>query len=250
MITIKNEKELKIMKDCGKIAATIMEKVLKATIPGVSKAELDRLAAAEIKRLGGEPSFTTVPGYHWSTCITVNEEVVHGVPNGYVLKEQDLVSVDLGVVLAGFHTDMARTVYLGNPNQEIKKFVVTGERALKLAIGQAEPGKHISDISAVIQRTVEGQGFSIVRELTGHGVGKNLHEDPAVPGFVTGGLDPELGVGMTLAIEVIYTKGESGVVMAGTDGWTIATKDGSLSALFEDTIAITKSGPVVLTWEN
>ncbi len=247
MITIKNEEELKIMKKSGEIAASVMYKVLGATIPEVSKAALDKLALKEIKRLGGSPSFTTVPGYHWVTCITVGEEVVHGVPNDYILKQGDLVSVDLGVRLLGFHTDMARTIYLGNPDSEIKKFMIAGETALRLAIAQAQPGNRIFHISTVIQKTVEGAGYSIVRELTGHGIGKKLHEDPAVPGFVTKDSDIELKVGMTLAIEVIYTMGEGSVVMAGSDGWTIASKDGSLAGLFEDTVAITKTGPVVLT---
>lgn len=235
------------MKKSGEMAASVMYKVLAVTIPEVSKAVLDKLALTEIKRLGGSPSFTTVPGYHWATCITVGEEVVHGVPNDYILKQNDLVSVDLGVKLSGFHTDMARTIYLGNPDPEIKKFITTGETALRLAIAQAQPGNRIFQISTVIQKTVEGEGYSIVRELTGHGIGKKLHEDPPIPGFVTKDAGIELKVGMTLAIEVIYTMGASDVVMAGADGWTIASKDGSLSGLFEDTVAITKTGPVVLT---
>lgn len=247
MITIKNEKELKIMKKSGEITAAVMEKVLQNTIPGISKQELDKIAAIEIKKLGGTPSFLTVPGYHWVTCITVNQEVVHGVPNDYILKEDDLVSVDLGVVLSGYHCDMARTVYLGTPEKDLEKFIQTGEKALELAIQKACEGARIGDISAVIQETVEGENYSVVRALVGHGIGKRLHEDPPIPGFVTGDPGPELKVGMTLAIETIYTKGAPDVVMKGQDGWTIATKDGSLASLFEDTVAITKSGPVVLT---
>lgn len=234
------------MKKSGEIAATVMEKVLEATKPDVSKKELDELAFEEIKKLGGAPSFTTVAGYYWSTCITVNSEVVHGVPNDYILQENDLVSVDLGVILSGFHTDMARTVYLGNPSKEIKRFIEKGEEALRLAISVARPGKMINDISAAIQKTIEGGQYSVVKALVGHGIGRKLHEDPQVPGFVIKNSDVELRVGMTLAIEVIYTKGESEVVIKN-DGWTIVTKDGSLGGLFEDTVAITKSGVLVLT---
>lgn len=249
MISIKTEKELEIMKKSGSITAQVMENVLKNTKPGISKAVIEKIAVSEIKKLGGQSSFTTVPGYKWATCINLNSEVVHGVPDDHILKENDLVSIDLGVQFGGLHTDMARTVFLGIANPEIKKFLKTGWEALKLAIKAAEPGNHIGSLSAVIQEIIEKEKFSVVRELTGHGIGKSLHEDPEVPGFVTDQLGPELKVGMTLAIEVIYAAGSPDVVV-GTDGWTIITKDGSNAGLFEDTVAITESGALVLTQKN
>lgn len=249
MISIKSNEELETMKKSGAIAAAVMQKTLSLVKPGISKSELDKIAGDEIKRLGGEFSFTTVAGYNWPTCITVNDEVVHGIPNDDVVKEGDLVSVDLGVVLSGLHTDMARTVFVGKPNRQISKFIKTGKKALKLAIAQAQPGKCIQDISAVIQKTVEGENYSVVRVLVGHGIGRNLHEDPQVPGFVTGGHNIKLKVGMTIAIEVIYTAGKPDVVVKD-DGWTVVTKDGSLAGLFEDTVAVTRQGPFILTKVN
>lgn len=249
MISIKNEEELGLMRECGQITANVMEKVLTAAKPGVTKADLDKLADAEIKRLGGQPSFTTVQGYNWCTCITVNSEVVHGIPNDYVLKAGDLVSVDLGVVLAGLHTDCARTIFLGVPDGQIKKFLTVGQRALNVAIRVAKTGKYIGDISQALQKTIEGAGFSVVRALVGHGIGRQLHEEPQVPGFVTANSGPKLAVGMTLAIEAIYTAGKPDVTIK-PDGWTIETCDGSLGGLFEDTVAVTKLGPVILTRKN
>lgn len=234
------------MTECGQISASVIDKVLAAAKIGVTKSELNKLATTEIKKLGAKPSFTTVPGYHWATCITVNDEVVHGIPNDYSLTQGDLVSVDLGAVLQGYHTDCARTIDLGRPDSARQKFVEVGAKALDLAIGEAKVGNHVGDISAVIQKQVESAAYSVVRALVGHGVGAALHEDPQVPGFVTKDLGPELKAGMTIAIEVIYTAGSPEVLLK-EDGWTIVTKDGSLAGLFEDTVAITKSGPIILT---
>ena len=234
------------MTECGQIAASVIDKVLKAAAPGVTKSELDKLATSEIKKLGGQLSFTTVPGYHWASCVTVNEEVVHGIPNDYSLTLGDLVSVDLGAVWQGYHTDCARTIYLGKPDSTEQKFVEVGSQALDLAIGEAKVGNHIGDISAVIQKQIESAAYSVVRALVGHGIGAALHEDPQIPGFVTKDLGPQLATGMTIAIEVIYTAGSPEVLLK-EDGWTIVSADGSLGGLFEDTVAITKSGPVILT---
>lgn len=247
MISIKNESELKIMKKSGQISAQAMKKTLAQVAPGKSKRQLDEIAREEIEKLGGKPGFMTVPNYHWTTCITLNEEVVHGIPNDDVIADGDLVSVDLGTVYEGLHTDMARTVAVGRVKRQTLKFLKVGKEALDKAITYARDGARVSEISQAIQGVVEGNGYSVVRALTGHGIGRSLHEDPYIPGFVESGESPKLTLGMTIAVEVIYTTGSFEVKEKGDDGWTLATADGSLSSLFEDTVAITKSGPIVLT---
>lgn len=247
MISIKNEKELEIMKKCGQICAQAMEKALFNVVPGNTKKEIDEVAREEIQRLGGKPSFMTVPNYYWTTCITFNEEVVHGVPNDDKIKEGDIVSVDLGAIYRGFHTDMARTVAVGEVDKKVVHFLDAGRQALSKAIEKARVGLAVRDISRTIQDIVEGEDYSVVRALTGHGIGKALHEDPYVPGFLEKGTSPKLVHGMTLAIEVIYTMGGHDVLYKGNDGWTIATADGSFAALFEDTVALTKYGSMILT---
>lgn len=247
MISIKTEEELKIMKKSGQITTQAMEKTLQAIKIGRTKKELDKVAKGEIERLGGKSSFMSVPNYHWTTCVTINEEVVHGVPNNDQIRGGDLVSVDLGTLYKGFHTDMARTVAVGKVDSKLENFLKTGKKALEAATLKIRDGARVSDISKVIQTVVESDGYSVVRVLTGHGIGKSLHEDPYVPGYVEEGESPKLVKGMTIAVEVIYTMGECEVVSKGDDGWTLTTADGSLSALFEDTIAVGKSGPIVLT---
>jgi len=250
MISIKSNQELEIMKESGKIASSVMEKMLKKIEPGVSKIQLDNLAREEIINLGAQPSFMTVSGYHWATCITINEEVVHGVPNEDKVKEGDLVSLDLGVLWKGFHTDLARTIGVGDINDDKKFFLETGSKALKNAIRFCRAGFRIGDISQAIESLIESKGYQVVRVLTGHGIGRRLHEEPPIPGFRQKDKGPVIKEGMTLAIEVIYAMGSSEVCYKGDDGWTLCTRDGSLSGLFEDTVAVTKNGPIVLTRKN
>jgi len=238
------------MKQGGQIAASVMEKILKSIKPGLSKSQLDTLAREEIINLGAQPSFMTVPGYHWATCITINEEVVHGVPNEDGIKEGDLVSLDLGILWKDFHTDLARTIGVGDISLEKKDFLETGRVALERAIGVCRVGAQVGDISQTIQGLIEGKRYQVVRVLTGHGIGRKLHEDPQIPGFRQKDKGPILKEGMTLAIEVIYSMGKSEVCYKGNDGWTLRTRDGSLAGLFEDTVAITKDGPIVLTRKN
>jgi len=250
VISKKTDEELEIMKQSGQMAAYVMEKILNSIEPGITKKQLDTLAREEIINLGAQPSFMTVPGYRWTTCITINEEVVHGVPDESVIKAGDIVSVDLGVYWQGFHTDMARTVAIGEVSLEKKIFLEVGQHALDQAINVCKAGARIGDISQAIERTIEGKGYKVVRALTGHGIGRKLHEDPPVPGFIQKDKGAVLEVGMTLAIEAIYAMGKSEVCYKGNDGWTIRTRDGSLSGLFEDTVAVTKDGPIVLTRKN
>lgn len=234
------------MKISGHIAAKALKKAFLSVKQGVRTIELDKIAQQEIERLGAAPSFTTVEGYRWATCITVNEEVVHGIPSERELKEGDIVSIDTGAVYQGYHSDVATTVPVGKVTREVQKFLDVGAKTLVSAISQTKIDNRIGDISETIQAMIEGAGYSIVKSLTGHGVGRQLHEEPLVPGFGKRGTGPKIKEGMTLAIEAIYAQ-KSGDVFLKKDGWTISTKDGSLGGLFEQTLAVTKNGPIVLT---
>lgn len=254
MTSLKTKQDLEIMRKGGKILAETLKEVLNHARVGVSELELDNLAEKLIVEKGGEPGFKKVDGYKHTICISTNDVVVHGIPTSYRLKEGDVVGIDCGVYYKGFHTDMAQTIRIKDEglmikNDEADRFLETGKRALEEAIKVAKTGNRIGHISKAIQNIVEGQGYSVVRSLIGHGVGRELHEEPEVPGFLQGSIDktPKLTEGMTIAIEVIYNMGKSDVVYSGSDGWTIKTKDGSLSGLFERTVAIAKDGPTVLT---
>lgn len=252
MIHIKTKEELEIMRHGGKILSEVLWEVMKSIKPGVSELEIEELADRLIVEKGGEVAFKRVEGYKYATCISTNNVVVHGIPTDYKLKEGDIIGVDCGVFYKGFNTDMSHSIRVGSKKNkdEVDKFLEVGERALNEAIEKAIVGNRIGHISKTIQDIVEGEGgYSIVRSLIGHGVGRDLHEDPEVPGFLNKKIEktPELRVGMTIAIEVIYNMGEADVSFYGKDGWTIGTSDGSLSGLFERTIAITENGPEILT---
>lgn len=254
MIKLKDPKEVQIMAEGGKILAGILSRLEKKARPGITTLELDQEAEKEILAVGGEPSFKMVPNYNFSSCLCVNEVVVHGLPTDYKLKKGDLLGIDVGLFYKGFHTDMAWTMLVEAEDDEEaeilkkKRFLQTGKLALMRAIGEAKEGNRIGDISRVIQETIERAGYRVVRTLVGHGVGRKLHEDPQIPGFLTQAVEktPLLTRGMTLAIEVIYNMGSSRVVYRN-DVWTIATQDASLSALFEKTVAVAKEEPIVLT---
>jgi len=246
MTAQKTPEEIELMKISGEICAKALKKVLAHAKVGVRAIDLDTLAREEIELNGGNPSFMTVEDYKWTTCITFNEQVVHGIPTKRKIKEGDVLSIDIGAIYKNYHSDMAKTIAIGKVSDEIKKFIDTGSKALTGAIDKARAGNHIGDISATLQRAIEGKGYSVVRNLTGHGIGKELHEEPMVPGFGKKGLGPEIKDGMTLAIEAIYAQ-ESGDVFLEEDNWTISTKDKSVGGLFEQTVAVTKSGPIVLT---
>lgn len=252
-VPVRSQQEIELLRKSGQISALALKKVLSEVKPGITLAELDRIAEEEIIRLGGTPSFKTVPGYQWTTCLTVNDEVVHGIPRSLKLKEGDVLSVDLGAVYPpgnGWHTDTAWTVLVGAGETESRpgkvRFLKVGEQTLWQAIGQAVDGKRLGDISSAIQQGVEGAGLSVVKSLTGHGVGRTVHEPPEIPGFGTKGSGLTLLEGMSLAIEVIYTQG-CGDVYHLDDGWTIASRDGSLGGLFEMTVLVGKNKAGVLT---
>lgn len=259
MIHKKSQEELEQMKTGGKILAEVLSVVLRNIRPGVTERELDRLAERLILEKGGEPGFKKVRGYKYAICVSTNDVVVHGIPGEHSLKEGDIIGIDCGVFYKGFHTDMSETRRVSAVNKinkltidkrdKVDVFLETGKRALLEAIKQAKIGNRVGHISQTIQRIVEGAGYSVVRSLIGHGVGRSLHEEPEVPGFLEEPLSktPLLEEGMTIAIEVIYNMGRPDVVYANDDGWTIKTRDGSLSGVFEKTVAITKNGPLVLT---
>lgn len=244
---VRNHYELKLMRESGRIAAAALKKSLEAVKLGVSELVVDKIAEQEIYKLGGGLSYKTVPNYKFATCITVNEQVVHGIPTDRKFEEGDLVSVDLAVVYKGWHTDCAWTILL-EKNAEKEQFLKAGEKALWDGIAQAVEGQRVGDISFAIQREVEGAGYHVVRSLVGHGVGKALHEEPEVPGYGEKNAGLLLKRGMTLAIEVIYAKDTSEVIL-GSDGWTYSSADHSWAALFEMTVVVALPGsrPEVLT---
>jgi methionyl aminopeptidase len=255
MIHIKSEDQIAKMRVGGKMLAKTLLAALKEIKPGVTELEIDTLAEKLILQKGGEPGFKRVKGYHNTICVATNEIVVHGIPTKRLFAEGDVVCIDCGVYYGGLHTDMAETILLQKAEREAtgdlekKRFLTVGKKALLEAIKVARAGNKVGHISETIQGIVEGAGYSVVRNLVGHGVGRELHEDPEVPGFLEGDKEktPLLRVGMTIAIEVIYTMGKPDVEYASNDGWTIQTADKSISAVFERTVLITKDAPEVLT---
>ena len=234
------------MAKAGQIAANALRQVAKNIRPGVKVSDLDKITEEKIKNLGAESSFKKVNGYQYTICVTPNDWVVHGIPGNYVLREGDILGVDLGAYFKGFHSDLAYTFPVGKIDNERRKFLATGEKALQAAVKKVRIGGRIGDISETIQNMVESAGYSVVRELVGHGVGRNLHEDPLIPGIGKRGTGEKIEDGMVLAVEVIYNQGKPQVQLL-PDGWSIATKDGLLAGLFESTVAATKKEPLVLT---
>ena len=234
------------MREAGRIVATILEKLRGALRPGLKTRELDDLAASELTRLGARSSFRGYRGFPAHLCVSINEELVHGIPGERVLQEGDLVSLDFGAIYQGFQGDAAITVGLGEISPQTKELVATTENALKAGIDAARTGARLGDVSAAIQHYAESRGFSVVREYTGHGIGRQMHEEPQIPNFGEPNTGPELKKGMTLALEPMVTAG-NWPTRVGSDGWTVSTADGSLCAHFEHTLAITDGRPEVLT---
>jgi methionyl aminopeptidase len=244
MVIIKSDEEIAIMRKCGRILADILDKLRAEVRPGIKTAQLDVIMAEESRKRGVLPSFKNYRGFPASLCVSVNDEIVHGIPGERVLEEGDIVSVDVGAKLNGFHTDAAVTVGVGGISREAEDLIMVTEGSLKSGIAQAISGAWVGDISSAIQRYVESKGFSVVREYTGHGVGRDLHEEPQIPNFVVsrGSL---LRRGMTLAIEPMVNAGDWHTRLAANQ-WTVLTADGSLSAHFEHTVAVTDSEPEIL----
>lgn len=246
----KNKSQLKAMEEGGKILSRAMEETVRAVAVGITTLDLDKIAAEKIAELGGGPSFTLVPGYHWATCMCVNDMVVHGIPTVYRLKDGDILGIDAGVYYQNFHTDMSWSVGVGKMSEAKQKFLLIGQKALIKALEAVRTGNRVGHISSAIEQVIEIEGgYSVTRQLVGHGVGRKLHEEPQIPGVVVKPLErtPQLLENQTLAIEVIYAQGKGAIAYKNKDGWTIVTKDGSLSGLFEVTVAVTKNGPKILT---
>lgn len=246
MIVLKRPDEIARMRAAGRIVGQLLEEIGRRIRPGVTTAELDRFAEAFIRERGAVPSFKGYRGYPASICTSVNEQVVHGIPAARRLREGDILSVDVGVVLDGYHGDAARTFPVGDVDERALRLLEVTEQALWAGIEQARVGHHLSDIGHAIQRLVEGAGLSVVREFVGHGIGRQMHEEPQVPNYGLPGRGVRLRAGMTLAIEPMVNEGGSDVTIL-EDHWTAVTVDGSRSAHFEHTVAITDGGPVVLT---
>lgn len=237
------------MKEACRISAGALRVAGEAVKPGVSTAEIDRIAYEYIISQGAEPNFLHLYGFPATACISVNDEVIHGIPSKErILKEGDIVSIDLGAKKHGFNGDNAATFACGKISAEAQRLIDTTRESLYEAIKVAVPGGKIGDIGSCVQRYCEERGFSVVREYTGHGVGKELHEDPAVPNYGTAGRGVRLLPGMTIAIEPMINQGTKAIRRL-SDGWTVKTADGKLSAHFENTVAVTKDGPVILTKE-
>lgn len=247
MIVLKTGRELKIMKEACRISAGALQTAGKAVEPGVTTAEIDRLAEEYIRSQGGEPNFKNYEGYPATACISINNEVIHGIPSSKrKLCAGDIVSIDLGAKFDGYHGDNAATFACGDISDEAKRLMDTTRESLYEGINAACAGGRIGDISHAVQAYVEARGYSVVRKFVGHGVGTHLHEAPEVPNFGTPGRGIRLLPGMTLAIEPMVNAGGADVKVL-PDGWTVLTKDGSLSAHFEHTVVITADGPKIMT---
>ena len=234
------------MKAANRIVAEVLAEVKERVKPGVETRELDELAEEMCRRHRVEPAFKGYRGYPRSICISVNEEIVHGIPGPRRLKAGDLVSLDFGVKYQGYYGDAALTVAVGEVPSRARELMEVTEKALYAGIGQAKAGQHLSDISHAVQTVVEGAGFGVIREFVGHGIGRSLHEDPQIPNFGPAGRGPVLQVGMTLAIEPMTSMGAWQVRIL-QDGWTAVTQDGSLAAHYEHTVAVTDNGPLILS---
>jgi methionyl aminopeptidase len=246
MISIYTEKEIKIMREGGKILAKILEILSKKVKPGITTAYLNKVAEDLILKYGAKPSFKGFNNYPAALCTSLNEEIVHAVPSGRVLKSGDILTLDLGVRYKGFCTDAAITVSVGKVDKRFKKLIEATKKSLEIAIKQSEPGNHLEDIGWAIQNYVEKNGFSVIRELVGHGVGKNVHEDPQIMNYGRKGQGIELKEGMVLALEPMVAMG-NWRIKRGEDRFSYKTLDNSFCAHFEHTVAITEKGPKTLT---
>jgi methionyl aminopeptidase len=246
MIIYKSAAEIDLMREAGAILAETLKRLQGMARPGVTLLELDREAGEFIRRRGCIPGFVGYQGYQNSICTSVNDQVVHGIPTNRKLREGDLLSLDAGLIYRGFWADAGLTVPIGKVSAEAQRLLDVTRESLDIGIAQAQVGNRIGDISAAIQKQVESAGFSVVRQFVGHGIGRDMHEDPQVPNFGIAGRGPLLKPGMVLAIEPMVNAGSPDVALLG-DGWTVVTTDHRLSAYFEHSVAITTDGPEVRT---
>ena len=246
MIVTKSAAELEIMREAGRVTAAALRAVGEAVRPGVTTGELDALAEDVIRSAGAAPAFKGYHGFPASLCTSVNAEVVHGIPGKRRLHAGDILSVDCGAIVDGYYGDAARTFPVGEPTDEALRLMKVTSESLEAGIACCVPGQRLYDVSAAVQGIVEAAGFSVVREYVGHGIGRSMHEDPQVPNYGRAGTGPVLQTGVVLAIEPMVNAGGADV-RSLDDGWTVVTVDGSLSAHFEHTVAVTDRGPFVLT---
>ena len=244
-MVLKTPGEIELMDQANQIVLKVLDEVGAIIAPGVTPRELDRLAERVIRGAGGVPAFLNYRGYPATLCISVDDVIVHGIPNDVPLKGGQIVGIDCGVLYKGYYGDAARTFAVGEVDDEAKRLLKVTEEALRLAVEQVRPGARLSDIGHAVQRHAERHGFSVVREFSGHGIGTSLHEEPQVPNFGKPGKGPKLRPGLVLAIEPMVNAGKAGVRM-DADGWTARTEDGSRSAHFEFSVAVTSSGARVL----
>ena len=246
-INIKSEKEIELMREAGRILANVLEELEAMVRPGISTLDIDKKCAEIIKGYQCIPSFLNYNGYPGSICTSINSEVVHGIPNkNRILREGDIISLDCGVIYQGFHSDAARTIAVGEISAEARRLIEVTEQSFFEGIKYAKEGYHLHEISEAIQTFVEAHGYSVVRDLVGHGIGRNLHEEPQIPNFKQKRRGPKLEAGMTLAIEPMVNAGRYDVYWEDDD-WTVVAADGSLSAHYENTVLITKGEPELLT---
>lgn len=246
-IELKSPADLERMRRAGRLAAQVLEAVGRAVAPGVTTKELDRLAEKFIRDAGGVPTFLGYRGYTATLCASINEEVVHGIPNPKrVLREGDIVGIDVGATLDGFVGDTAATFAVGRITDEAQRLLQTTRESLDQGIAAARVGNRLGDVSAAIQRVAEAKGYSVVRDFVGHGIGRNMHEEPSVPNYGTAGTGLRLEAGLVIALEPMVNMGTWRVQVL-KDGWTVVTEDNRLSAHFEHTVAVTDAGPEILT---
>jgi methionyl aminopeptidase len=246
MVTLKSRDEIERMRHAGRVVAEVLALMEESLKPGVTTAQLDVLAEAHIRKAGARPSFKGYLGFPASICISIDDEVVHGIPGERVIEEGQVVSVDAGAIWQGYHGDGARTFFVGTPSAQAAGLIAATRLSLMAGIAAAVPGAHIEDISGAVEDVAIGGGYGIVRQYVGHGIGTQMHEEPQVPNFRGGGRGRELKPGLCLAIEPMLTLG-SPEVETLADNWTVVTRDHSPAAHFEHTIAVTEQGPVILT---
>ncbi len=246
MVILRTPAEIEQMRRAGSLVGQVLERLREHVAPGVSTRELDAIAENMICSRGGVPSFKGYRGYPASICASVNNEIIHGIPGDRMLVDGDIISIDCGAMLGGYHGDAAMTFPVGDVSAEAEKLMTVTREALNAGIAMARLKMRLGDIGNAIQRHVEANGFSVVRDFVGHGIGRHMHEDPQIPNFGPAGMGMRLRTGMVLAIEPMVNAGGHEVVVMD-DGWTACTRDGSLSAHFEHTVAITDDGPEVLT---
>ena len=246
MIIAKSAAEIEVMREAGRITARALDAVSSAVRPGATTADLDAIAEDVIVKAGARPAFKGYHGFPATLCTSVNDQVVHGIPGGRVLKEGEIVSVDCGAIVDGYYGDSARTFPVGQVSAAANRLMDVTKRSLEAGIARCRPGMRLYDVSAAVQDVAEAAGFSVVREYVGHGIGRSMHEDPQVPNYGKAGTGPTLRTGMVLAIEPMINAGAADV-RSLDDGWTVVTLDGAMSAHFEHTVAVTEDGPLVLT---